>query len=453
MTAAATAETRTSHRATRVRVAPALAPSSLSRQVRDTYKLDLPATVKIHPVFHISLLEPTTSTEPISGHSQPPPPPVIIQEQQEWEVEKILDSQCHRNQIQYRVKWTGLHDPDRTWYHARNFENSPDLIPQFHEKYPLNQPPKTSEMCTTATVDTNEGWTFPNDNPKFPTTTKPDNSWGMPPTTPSPPLSAVGQPCPDEHASLYWTACYNDYCIAHGQMKDNNYYLRQSWHRWAQICNCPLRHRDELLRVTRERHLNSIKTCADWQRGKQVCSECRFLVIMDNHHLRCSAAPSREPLADLTPPQEDQEEIHADPDEAATVDAAIQEERHTLLGEIVTMIDQMTTQDARRNQVVHRTLAPCMNEFHDADQQQLQRMANTLETIVAKQQRINERLQAQQQASRPIRIHCTPIRHRPITTPLDLAGASIWTRGIRSRTWRDRLSGAAAGAAVTLATV
>jgi len=37
MTAAAAAETRTSHRATRVRVAPAPSPRSLSRQVRDTY--------------------------------------------------------------------------------------------------------------------------------------------------------------------------------------------------------------------------------------------------------------------------------------------------------------------------------------------------------------------------------------------------------------------------------
>jgi len=78
------------------------------------YKLDLPPTVRLHPVFHISLLEPTASTEPIPGHQQPAPPPEIIQEQQEWEVEKILDSRRHRNQIQYQVKWTSFHDPDHT---------------------------------------------------------------------------------------------------------------------------------------------------------------------------------------------------------------------------------------------------------------------------------------------------------------------------------------------------
>jgi hypothetical protein len=64
----------------------------LERVGSRTYKLDLPAAVKLHPVFHISLLEPTTNTEPIAGHNKPPPPPVIIDDQQEWEVEEICDS-------------------------------------------------------------------------------------------------------------------------------------------------------------------------------------------------------------------------------------------------------------------------------------------------------------------------------------------------------------------------
>jgi hypothetical protein len=105
------------------------------------YKLDLPATVKLHPVFHISLLEPTTNTEPIPGHNQPPPPPVIVDDHQEWEVEEILDSRRYRKQLQYRVKWVGYPDTDKTWYPYTNFENSPDAVQRFHERYPAKPSP------------------------------------------------------------------------------------------------------------------------------------------------------------------------------------------------------------------------------------------------------------------------------------------------------------------------
>jgi len=131
--------------------------------------------------------------------------------------------------------------------------------------------------------------------------------------------------------------------------------------------------------VIHNQHLNPRKACADWQKGKRICPECRFLVNMENHHLRCSAAASRNPLADVMPPQEDQEAALAgyapnpatDPIAAATMTAVLQDEQLTLLGEIVTMIHQTTTWDARRNHIVHGTLAQRMNEFHDMDQQQL----------------------------------------------------------------------------------
>jgi len=271
------------------------------------------------------------------------------------------------------------------------------------------------------------------------------DGWGAPPAAPSPPLSTTGQPRTNDHVSLHGTACYNDYCNTHHQSKDNNYYPRQSHRRRATNCDCPLPHPNELHEVTRERRLNPVKACVEWYRGKRVCPECRFLVNMKNHHLRCSAAAPRETLADITPPQEYQENINP-----AAVTAALQDEQLALLGEIVTMIHQTTTRDARCNHVVHRTLAQRMNEFHYVDEQQLQQMTNTLGAIINEQQCMNEQLQARQQASRPVRIYHTPIRRWTLTTRHDLAGASVWTRDVLSRTWRDRLLSTSAGATLTL---
>jgi len=160
-------------------------------------------------------------------------------------------------------------------------------------------------------------------------------------------------------------AYYDNYCNTHHQMKDNNYYPRRN-HRGrcqAQICDCPLPHPEELLEVTCEWHLNPIKACTDWYQGKRVCPDCQFLVNMDNNHLRYSVAASCELLANITPSKEDQEAP------ATTPTATLQDEQLTLLGEIVTAIHETTRRDARRNHMVHRTLAQHMNDFHDVDQQ------------------------------------------------------------------------------------
>jgi len=221
----------------------------------------------------------------------------------------------------------------------------------------------------------------------------------MPPlTAPSPPL--------DDHVSLHWTACYNNYCGVYCQMKDNNYYPRENfWSCHPQICDCPLSHPEELLQITHERRLNSRKACADWQEGKWACPDCRFLVRMENHHLCCSDAP----LAD-TMPQQDRE--------AALIEhtpepfAMLEDEQLALLTEVVTMIHQTTTQDARCHHVAQRTLEQRMDELHNADQQRFQGMTRVLAEIVTEQQCLNEQLQAQQQASRAVCIYRSPICHR-----------------------------------------
>jgi len=233
-------------------------------------------------------------------------------------------------------------------------------------------------MSTTATVDTNEGWTFAgcSHTYEFPTTTEPNNEatelplhneplpargiaatttdgWQAPPAAPSPPMCVIGQPRTNDHASLHRTACYEDYCNTHRQRKDNNYYPCQSRRRrQATNCDCPLQHLNELLEVTHERHLNPVKAYADWHWGKRVCPECRFLVNMENNHLHCSAAAPRDSLADITTPQEDQENIvalegvTADDAACATTPAALRDEQISLLHDIVTMLHHTTTRDA-----------------------------------------------------------------------------------------------------------
>jgi hypothetical protein len=113
----------------------------LERVGTHAYKLELPPTMKVHPVFHVSLLEPV-ATDPLPGQVQPPPPPVVVDGDLEWEVEEILDSRRRPKKggkLQYYVKWYGEYQP--TWEPAANLQHSAKLIRKFHEQYPKKPRP------------------------------------------------------------------------------------------------------------------------------------------------------------------------------------------------------------------------------------------------------------------------------------------------------------------------
>jgi hypothetical protein len=56
-----------------------------------TYELNLLAMMDIHPVLHVSLLEPIHN-DPFPSQAIIPPSPIIVEGGSEYKVEDILDS-------------------------------------------------------------------------------------------------------------------------------------------------------------------------------------------------------------------------------------------------------------------------------------------------------------------------------------------------------------------------
>ena len=91
-------------------------PYKVLQRVGNAYKVELPDSVKVHPIFSPDKLR-KASTDPLPGQKSDPPLPIHVNGDDEWEVDKILASRVVRGILKYRVSWTG-YDPDPTWYPA-----------------------------------------------------------------------------------------------------------------------------------------------------------------------------------------------------------------------------------------------------------------------------------------------------------------------------------------------
>jgi len=67
----------------------------------NTVELELPSTVKIHPVVNISRIR--RYVEQVEGQRKEQPAPVVIEGEKEWEVERILNKQWIRGKDKYLV--------------------------------------------------------------------------------------------------------------------------------------------------------------------------------------------------------------------------------------------------------------------------------------------------------------------------------------------------------------
>ena len=103
-------------------------PFQISEKLSDTnFRLSLPTKMRIHPVFHISLLEPAPANARLETQVE------LENDEKEWEVEKIMDSRTHNADTEYLVKWKGYDDKDNTWEPLRNLTNCRQALRDFHQ--------------------------------------------------------------------------------------------------------------------------------------------------------------------------------------------------------------------------------------------------------------------------------------------------------------------------------
>jgi len=95
------------------------------------YRLKLPTQWSIHDVFHIDLLTPYRETN-IHGSNYSRPTPDLIDNEEEYEVEKVLDTRQFgkRRKRQYLIKWKGYPDSDNEWVDHEDI-HAPEAIREF----------------------------------------------------------------------------------------------------------------------------------------------------------------------------------------------------------------------------------------------------------------------------------------------------------------------------------
>jgi hypothetical protein len=111
---------------------------------RSAFRLALPPSMRIHPVFHASLLEPHHPNSLPSRSTLTPPPPIVNSDgEEEYEVSSILDSRLFRGKLQYLADWVGYGPEERSWTSASDFHDDDPIVVEFHREHP-DRPSRTA---------------------------------------------------------------------------------------------------------------------------------------------------------------------------------------------------------------------------------------------------------------------------------------------------------------------
>ena len=98
------------------------------------FELSLPGSLRIHPVFHVSLLK-RSIANPFPDREPEAPAPVLVEGNEEFVVETVLDCRKRRGQTQFLIKWKGYGPEENSWEPASNI-HAPRLVQAFFQRHP-----------------------------------------------------------------------------------------------------------------------------------------------------------------------------------------------------------------------------------------------------------------------------------------------------------------------------
>lgn len=128
------------------------------------YELELPKLINgVFPVFHPWLLH-LDKSKPLPEQTEPPPPPVFIDDEgSDYMVEEVLDAKIDKRFkdpltgkkgcLMYKIRYTGYDDDVPAWQSYDEVAGCPDLVADFHFKYPEKLGPHDS-------FRTPDGWKY-----------------------------------------------------------------------------------------------------------------------------------------------------------------------------------------------------------------------------------------------------------------------------------------------------